>query len=180
MEQAELWQLAMANERVIYGALKHERIWRKRDDWQDLVHEGFMVYVASYDKYAAQQSQPFDVVQFNRFAFQAICWHIRNLLRRDMWLAARTQIQLDQVTDEPSEAALQITPSDQAFIIEELLPAIKSQLTARQQTVLVEHLLKGQKLTRLSQQLHVSPRTLRNDRQQIVMIAKKLHRPELS
>lgn len=166
------WQLALSEERVIYGALKKERVWRRNDYWADFVQEGRLVYVQAYQRYQKQHPD-FELDGFNVYAYQAIRWHVRNLLRRDQWLQERSSVQLDQ-TPDLELALLQVDFPVQAVALRQCLATHYGALTSRQRVILQQHLLLGQPLASLAPSLQVTPRTLRQDRQKLLAYFREI------
>lgn len=166
------WQSAIQEEKVIFGALKQAHVWRRRPDYEDLVQEGYLVYVQTYLQYRPAH-KTFDQRSFNIYAFQAICWHVRNLLRRHLWLTERSELSLDAPGDSEFCAVTHPFPERQSVIWTDLQKT-QMTLTKRQRQVLYQHLILGQPLQTLAQQLKVSVRTLRTDRQKIISRVKML------
>ena len=160
------WQLALSQERVIHGALKKERVWRRNDYWADFLQEGRLVYVQAYQRYHHEQAE-FDLEKFNVYAFQAVRWHIRNLLNRDRWLKDRSLVQIDQTaTDQLTD--LQTDFPHRALALKQCLAQADRVWSPRQQVVWRQHFLQGRTLTDLAADLKVTSRTLRHDRQKIL------------
>lgn len=168
----EGWRFAVSQQKVIYGALKKERIWRKNTYWADFVQEGFLVYAQRYVTYR-QAHEDFELAAFNLYAFQAIRWHIRNLLRRDQWLQSHSQVCLDD--DETPTPAMLISafPADQVLLMDAIRQG-QVVLTKRQRLLLQRHFLAGEKLSQLATEFQVTPRTLRNDRRVVLTVLRSL------
>lgn len=73
------FMLALENKCVIFGALKKTRIYNSRFDYDDYVQEAFIVYAKCYQTY----SDEWNLVSFNKYAYQKIVWSIIDRLRKE-------------------------------------------------------------------------------------------------
>ncbi|MCH4169789.1 MAG: sigma-70 family RNA polymerase sigma factor [Lactobacillus sp.] len=164
------WELALANQAVIHGALKKANIWRSRPDYEDLAQEGQLVYVTCYHRFC-QEHETFSERAFNCYAYQAIIWHLRNILRRDMWLSDHTQASLD-ATVPPESDHLAYNFPESLIALSIRLGQIQELLSQRQKAVLVRHMWQGEPLRQLAVDLDCPARTLRYDRNKILRLLR--------
>ncbi|MBA1434277.1 sigma-70 family RNA polymerase sigma factor [Bombilactobacillus bombi] len=145
------FELAKANQRVIYGALKRAGVYRSNYLYEDLVQEAYLTYAQTWTQV------DLTAAEFQHYVFQRIVWRTLDLLRHERFRQDHSE--LNELLLDPQADDLQLLE----YQLSQLLP----KLTTIECQILNHHLIQQQKLAPLAQQLGVTPRYLRKVRAQL-------------
>jgi len=152
---------------VVYGALARMAVPRSDNNYDDLVHDGMLLYVDYYVKYREPLSTPEAVLKFNRLAGYFI---YKTLISRAKDLHRRQQIAFTVDTD-----SLAKNEPDSAFLASDrlqtnnLITLLYTALTPIERQVLLLRFFDQLKDIEIANQLAISHQRVGRIRKQIII-----------
>lgn len=159
------FEIALANIKVVYGAVKAAGVWTTASDYEDYVQEGLIMYAKILDHF---KDTKLELAEINRLAFKKIMWLVIDKLRRQK-LASEYFVGLDDILDFKDTTVVQ----DKSELVE-LLCDILPELSVVEVLILQRNLLQGDKITDLVEQTACSYRTLSRAKASLLVKLRKI------
>lgn len=152
----EAWRAVAEQQKLIHGAVKSVGRTFGIYTWEDLVLEASIVFVDYYLKIARTKSKCWE--DFVPQVYRRIQWHLQDLRRRELWLAAKV---------DHSEIKLSALGVSEGGIEINCIMIMERCITNRERQLVKAHWIQGRALSRISKEMNIPIRTLRHCRQQL-------------
>jgi len=172
------FELFLANKAVIYGALARMAVPRYASNYDDLFHDGMLIYVDYFVKYRDPVNTPEAIHKFNRLAGYFV---YKTLISRAKDQTRRRQISFTVDTD-----AFPIVAEDTAYLASDrlqtnnLLTLLYAQLTATERQVLLLRYFDQLGNTEIAARLAISHQRVGRIRNQILAKYQRLLSAQIS
>lgn len=162
----ESFSIALANQGLVYGAVKAAGVLPRSFDYEDYIQDGLITYALFIDNNSKRDNGvKLTSDEVNRLAFRKIVWQTIDALRRQKFLSDISDFSLDEDFSEKEESfnngsfkyVILYTQIDEAF----------NRLNNFDRIILTEHFLRGKKLKDISTTYGVSLQTVTRARKRV-------------
>lgn len=162
----ESFSIALANQGLVYGAVKAAGVFPRSFDYEDYIQDGLITYAMFIDNNSKRDNGvKLTSDEVNRLAFRKIVWQTIDALRRQKFLSDISDFSLDEDFSEKEESfnngsfkyVILYTQIDEAF----------NRLNNFDRIILTEHFLRGKKLKDISATYGVSLQTVTRARRRV-------------
>lgn len=162
----ESFSIALANQGLVYGAVKAAGVFPRSFDYEDYIQDGLITYAMFIDNNSkSDNGVKLTSDEVNRLAFRKIVWQTIDALRRQKFLSDISDFSLDEDFSEKEESfnngsfkyVILYTQIDEAF----------NRLNNFDRIILTEHFLRGKKLKDISATYGVSLQTVTRARRRV-------------
>lgn len=162
----ESFSIALANQGLVYGAVKAAGVFPRSFDYEDYIQDGLITYAMLIDNNSKRDNGvKLTSDEVNRLAFRKIVWQTIDALRRQKFLSDISDFSLDEDFSEKEESfnngsfkyVILYTQIDEAF----------NRLNNFDRIILTEHFLRGKKLKDISATYGVSLQTVTRARRRV-------------
>ena len=163
---SESFSIALANQGLVYGAVKAAGVFPRSFDYEDYIQDGLITYAMFIDNNSKRDNGvKLTSDEVNRLAFRKIVWQTIDALRRQKFLSDISDFSLDEDFSEKEESfnngsfkyVILYTQIDEAF----------NRLNNFDRIILTEHFLRGKKLKDISATYGVSLQTVTRARRRV-------------
>lgn len=162
----ESFSIALANQGLVYGAVKAAGVFPRSFDYEDYIQDGLITYAMFIDNNSKRDNGvKLTSDEVNRLAFRKIVWQTIDALRRQKFLSDISDFSFDEDFSEKEESfnngsfkyVILYTQIDEAF----------NRLNNFDRIILTEHFLRGKKLKDISATYGVSLQTVTRARRRV-------------
>ena len=162
----ESFSIALANQGLVYGAVKAAGVFPRSFDYEDYIQDGLITYAMFIDNNSKRDNGvKLTSDEVNRLAFRKIVWQTIDALRRQKFLSDISDFSLDEDFSEKEESfnngsfkyVILYTQIDEAF----------NRLNNFDRIILTERFLRGKKLKDISATYGVSLQTVTRARRRV-------------